>query len=258
MNESRLKITNPERVQRILSRMCQGSLPVMVRTTENLAVAVKGRAANLILEGSVRAMRISNVSMKGMEFLGNQQAVQVEFVMMSTKVVFVSRILLREQSSILLDVPESLVSIERRKNARYGTTQDLTAFVQFSIYQPPPDDMAAAPFFPHCSDVANHIALSDLSLGGICAVSRFPSLNGILRRGMVDDRAKLYLPMQSPLETSVEVRWFKRIKEHVRVNDGETRSIRSYRFGLEFVAQSEAVQMQIRTFIQRLSQADAI
>jgi hypothetical protein len=238
--------------------MCQGSLPVIVRSSDNLSVAVKGRAANLILESGIRAMRISNVSLKGMEFLGTQQTVQVEFVMMSTKVVFVSQILLREQNNLLIQVPNFLVSIERRKNARHATTPDLAAFLRFSIYHPMVDDLAAAPWFPHCAAIGSQVGVADLSLGGLCAIARFPALNNVLRRGLIDDKAKLILPMQTPLDVGVEVRWFKKIKEHVRVSDGQVRSVRSYRFGLEFVSQSEAAQVQIRSFIQQLSQADAI
>jgi hypothetical protein len=86
-------------------------------------------------------------------------------------------------------------------------------------------------------------------------------VNTVLRRGLIDDRAKLILPMQDPIEVGVEVRWFKRIKEHVKLPDGRddvTAYMRSYRFGLEFINPPDQIRLGIRQFIQQLSQAGAI
>ncbi len=258
MNENRLKISNPQRVTRILRRICQASLQVMVRSAGSSSVAVKGRASNFVMDSMTPVMRISNISDKGVSHLGNVEKVQVEFVMMSTKVVFVSTILIREQNAIMVAMPSSLVSIERRKNARYACTEDLTAFLDLSIWKPQADDVTAPPFYPHYRDVASFIAIADLSFGGLCAVTRFPAVNTVLRRGLIDDRAKLVLPMQEPLEVGVEVRWFKRIKEHVKGKEDEQSFMRSYRFGLEFISQSDQVRLSVRQFIQQLSQAGAI
>src|SRR5688500_7480023 len=92
-NENRLKISNPTRVARILRRICQASLQVIVRTASDRGVAVKGRAADVHLDGTSPSMRIANISEKGVDHLVNRTRVQVEFIMMSTKVVFVSSIL---------------------------------------------------------------------------------------------------------------------------------------------------------------------
>lgn len=258
MSENRLKISNFQRVTRILRRICQASLQVMVRVETEAAVAVKGRAANVLLDGPMPSMRISNISDKGVMHLSAQASVQVEFIMMSTKVVFQSVILAREQNSILVQLPTALVSIERRKNARHACTDDMASFLNLSVWKPSSDDMTAPPFFPHFRGLSSFIAIADLSYGGLCAVTRFPAVNTALRRGLIDDRAKLILPMQRPIEISVEVRWFKRIKEHVRGSDDPDAFARFYKFGIEFVSQSEDARIAIRQFIQQLSQAGAI
>jgi len=258
MNENRLKISNPQRVTRILRRICQASLQVMVRSAGAPAVAVKGRAASIILDSAMPGMRIANISDMGITHLGANGRVQVEFVMMSTKVVFVSTIVARDQNSIVVNLPASLVSIERRKNARFTCTDALTAFLDLSLWKPSAQDPIAPPFYPHCSKVASYIAIADLSFGGLCAVARFPAINAVLRRGLIDDRAKLVLPMQEPLEVGVEIRWFKRIKEHVKGAEEEQSFMRSYRFGVEFITQTDQVRLSVRQFIQQLSQAGAI
>lgn len=258
MNENRLKISNPQRVTRILRRICQASLQVMVRGAGASGVAVKGRASNIVMDSASPAMRISNISDKGISHLSALGKVQIEFVMMSTKVVFVSTIVAREQSSILVNLPTSLISIERRKNARYNCTEDLTAYLDLSIWKPNPEDVTAPPFYVHHKHLAGYITIADLSFGGMCAVTRFPAVNTVLRRGLIDDRAKLVLPMQDPLEVGVEIRWFKRIKEHVKGAEDESAFMRSYRFGVEFISQTDQVRLAVRQFIQQLSQAGAI
>lgn len=259
INENRLKISNPQRITRILRRICQASLQVMVRGSSDASVAVKGRASHVVLDAAVPAMRISNVSDKGVTHLGHRGGkVQIEFIMMSTKVVFVAQILAFEQSSILISLPTSLISIERRKNARYACTEDLLALLDLSVWKPNPDDVTAQPFYSHFKSLSSYMGIVDISYGGLCAVTRFPAVNTVLRRGLIDDRARLVLPMQDPLEVGVEVRWFKRIKEHVKGKEDSQSFMRSYRFGVEFVTQSDAVRVAIRQFIQQLSQAGAI
>jgi hypothetical protein len=257
MSENRLKISNPQRVTRILRRICQASLQVMIRIEAEAAVAVKGRAASIILDTEVPTMRISNISDKGVMHLAAKARIQVEFIMMSTKVVFQSVVIAREQNSILIQLPASLISIERRKNARHNCTDDMAAFLNLSVFRPEKEDLTAPPFFDHFRSLSSYLAIADLSYGGLCAVTRFPAVNTVLRRGLIDDQAKLVLPMQPPIPVGVEVRWFKRIKEHVKGGD-EGSFMRSYRFGVEFVTQSDAASLAIRQFIQQLSQAGAI
>lgn len=230
----------------------------MVRAESATGVSVKGRAANVILDTDVSGMRISNISEKGVTHLGMSSRVQVEFIMMSTKVVFVTTILAREQSCIVVAVPLSLLSIERRKNARYACSEDLTAFLDLSIWKPETDDATGPPFFSHHKDLAAYIAIADMSFGGLCAVSRFPAVNTVLRRGLIDDRARLILPMHEPLEVGIEIRWFKRIREHVKGNEDDGTFQRFFRFGIEFTSQSDAVRIAVRQFIQQVSQAGAI
>jgi hypothetical protein len=258
VNESRLKISNPPRVGRILRRICQASLQVMLRCKAQSGVAVKGRASTLSEELNTKVIRISNISDKGMEHLAPNNRVQVEFIMMSTKVVFVSVIVAREQNSLLVKAPDALISIERRKNARYGTASNLSAFLSLSIWQPTEADVTAPPVFPQYRNIGGFIPISDVSFGGFCAVTRFPAVNSVLRRGLIDDRAKIYLPMQPVFDVGVEVRWFKRIKEHVRDPNNAHAFMRSYRFGLEFISQSDFAKTAIRKFLQQLSQAGAI
>jgi hypothetical protein len=263
MIENRVKISNPERVARILSKICQSNLQVFMRTSENQGIAVKGKASNIVAaklpDGTkVLTLRISNISEQGMDFITHQEKLQVEFIMMATKVVFVSRVVNADQNSILVTFPNSLVSIERRKNARFATNEDSIGYVRMSVWNPQGDDLAAPPIYPQYRDLASLIPVADISLGGVCLVTPFPSISQELKRGRIDDGAQLILPMQSPVDVSMEVRWVKRVKEHVKDSYGAARAIVSYRFGCEFMAQSEPVATAIKHFVAQINQSQAI
>jgi hypothetical protein len=263
MDESKVKITNPERVARILSKICQSNLQVFMRTEANQGLAVKGKASNIVSAklpdgNKVLALRISNISEQGMNYLTHQEKLQVEFIMMATKVVFISKIVNADQNSVLVTFPTSLVSIERRKNARFTTNENSLGFIRMSVWQPGPEDVAAAPIFPQYRGLTGIVPIADISIGGVCIVTRFPSLCQELRRGRIDEGAALILPMQRPIATNVEVRWVKKIKEHVKDSFGATRSFTSYRFGCEFMAQSEEVAIGIKHFVAQITQSEAI
>ena len=258
-SENRLKISNPQRINRILRRICQAKLQVIVRSTVDVTVAVKGKSADLMVDSPSSAMKITHISDKGAQHLGGKGSkIQVEFIMMSTKVVFASVILAAESNSIVIAMPRSLVSVERRKNARYTCTEDLNALIELSVWRPDPQDMTAPPFYSHNESLAKLIQIADISDGGLCAVTRFPAVNIVLRRWLIDENAKIILPMQDPVTVAVIVRWSKRIKELVPDKEDSQTFTRSYRFGLEFVAPSEQLQVAIRQFIQQIAQAGAI
>jgi c-di-GMP-binding flagellar brake protein YcgR len=252
-----LKISNPQRIARIMQRVCHASLRVILRSRNDHAVSVKGRAAACISQTDGSGLvRISNISELGIQHLRDAQTVQVEFVMMAAKVMFVSRVKALQENTCLLSMPTVLLSLERRKNARFATSTDLSAFVQLSIWTPASSDPAAPPIFPLHNHMAGRLHVADISLGGMCLVSRFPAVNNALKRGIIDDGAKLYLPMQVPVGVGLEVRWVKKIREHTQTE--ATAYQRTYRFGVEFLSQTEEAKQSLRMFFQQVSQAGAI
>lgn len=256
-DENRMKISNPLRISRILRRIAQANLQVVVRTAGSGAASVKGRATHVFLDKNPKAFRIGNVSTKGAQHLAGKEKVQIEFIMMSTKVVFVSSILGVDSNSLLVALPKALISIERRKNARYSTTNDTSAFMAMSLWKPQTTSLVAPVYFAHYRGLGNYLNIADMSLGGFCAITRFPSINALVKPGLVDEKCEIVLPLHAPLEIPVEVRWVRKTKEHLNKN-GEEFSIVTYRFGCEFINQTEESKISIRQFLQQLSQAGAI
>ncbi len=229
----------------------------MIRAGDSRSLAVRGRATNILSEGPLGSMRLSNISEKGMGFLEGRKTVRVEFVGMATQVVFDTTIIARQKNSILVTVPNCLISIERRKNARFVATPDFTSFVKFSCWSASVNDLASPPIFSHFADQANWLYIADMSEGGFCATARFPAPLTSIRSGIVDDNAKLYLPMRPPIALPAEVRWVKKIKEAVSTESNNLEQ-RFYKFGVQFLSLPEDARVSIRQYMQQLTTASAI
>ena len=262
MSENRQKILTPERVQRILQHICEAKIPVVLRVGGNGGVAIRARASDINFGGSAQAfVDFTGISIPGMSMIRTGIGVQVEFVTMATKVMFVAAVLEKGQDNIHLAMPTALVSMERRQNERLNCREDLSAFIRLSIWEPQIDDSTAPPYYLHHTASAPLISLADVSSGGVCAITRFPALCSVLPRGVKDGAAKLILPMQEPLTVSIEVRWIKRIKEHLQQTQTAGQASlysRTYRFGLLFTEQSEPLRLGLKQFMQQLALKEAI
>jgi hypothetical protein len=251
------KISTPDRIVRMLRRVCQANLPVLIRYSSDVTVAIKARAAYLVADSNPPYIRLNGISNVGARHLDNVKVIQVEFVMMSTKIQFVSRVLNRADDSLLLEMPRLLYSVERRKNTRYATTADLTGYLGLSVWGAKETD-PCAPAMLWNRALANQIKIVDISQTGLAVVTRFPAVARIVRRGLIDDNAMLQLPMQRPVRVSIEVRWARRLKERVETGTQEGRLSRSFRFGVTFQNLDEDARLSIAQFVQQLTQAEAV
>jgi hypothetical protein len=254
------KVTNPERIIRVLQKIASGGLSVQIRALKQPETAVKGRAVE---SGSLtvsNGVRIGGISEKGRAHLQNfaHDGVQVEFVLMSTKVVFSSRVIEFVGNQLLLSIPDSLTSIERRKDARFPITVSTRAYLQLQDWFTDTKDPTCPPFFEYQRDFATLLHVGDVSVGGLSIVSRFPFVCKALQRGAVVDRCALILPLTSPIIAPIEVRWVKRLRERISDYNGEERTMRMYKFGIQFVNPQPELELELRKFMARLAVAEAI
>jgi hypothetical protein len=263
MTENRLKISSPERIQRILQRVSEAKIPVVLRVRGvDSSISIKARAAAMVFDGSARShVEFSAISAAGISMIETGVGVQIEFATMATKIMFVAPVLERGIDRIRVGFPRSLISLERRSSDRFLCRDHLMAFVRFSLWEPEQLDVTAPPIYTPHLDIAPLLALADVSVGGICAISRFPSVCSALSRGVVDRDAQVLLPMQAPIPVTVEVRWVKKIKEHatnVQTDGSLSLYSRFFRFGIQFKDQSDAFKVAIKQFTQQLALRDAI
>jgi hypothetical protein len=259
---TKVKITSPERVARILQRVAQGGVGIQIRSLAQIETAVKGRASSSGTLSTQDAFEISGVSDKGrahlQSFMQSNNGVQIEFVLMAVKVVFFARIVKFSGSAVLVTIPDYLTTIERRRDERFVMPVGNKAFLRLEDWFPEIKDPVVPPFFEYQRELASLVALGDISLGGISIVSRFPALCKVLQKGAMLDKVSLLFPLSEPINSTIEIRWAKRLRESVQDFTGEPRTFRAYKFGIQFVNPSSKLQSEIQRFIAKIATSEAI
>lgn len=255
-----VKISNEERIARILLRICESNLKLLMRTSKNSTTAIRGEAVNVYLGEDPPRLLISKISAKGSEILKKVDEIWVEFIMMSTKIVFKANRLSEIGNSIYISVPKQLISIERRQNMRYPISLDNSAFYELDILKENIIPNITFPTFSQFSNLQNRLLLTDISMGGACAISHFPFVKRTLQSNTIDNRAKLFLPVKAPINLPVEIRWFKKIKEHFESYGGRQNAMTTYKIGLQFLEDfiTEESRNTILQYINELTHSQAI
>ncbi len=251
------KITNPQRIARILTKMCEGRMQVIIRTKENIKLGIRATFAAITVERS-GTVSFDKISVFGLEKLSLNGPIKIEVMGMPTMVMFITEVLEKVGDTITCQLPVMLTSIERRQNSRFKVSPAFMAYMSFSVWQPEANDTGAAPFFEVYRSMAGWIPLVDISAGGICLSSHFPSFINALDNVNLDTQANLHLPMQNPLAVQAAIRWKRRIKNRLVDADDSERYQMDFRIGVEFAELSDERKIQIRNYLRQLSVAEAI
>jgi hypothetical protein len=257
LDDKTVKIVSPDRIARILNKLCSSKVQALLRLKDDPALGIRCTFHVIeTIEGD-RFVSLNEISARGMERLSLAQEVKVDVLGMPSRVVFSSPIASLQERTIQLVFPRYLASTERRKNTRYQTTVRHMAYVQLSSWTPERDDVTSPPLLPPYGDLASWIPVADISAGGICLLTGFPSLVGIAQQGKRDETSKLILPASPPLEIPLEFRWTKKTIQRLKINGIEQSQIQ-YRFGIEFRDMSEPFKTRIRQFMRQLVMSEAI
>ncbi|MCX6130878.1 MAG: hypothetical protein NTX25_17700 [Proteobacteria bacterium] len=255
--EASSKITNPERISRIISRMCDGHMQVILRTKNNINLGIRANFSKLYSSKNSSSIEFNQISKFGLEKLSAGMLIKVEVIGMPSKVTFVASITELAETGVLCSFPNTLVTIERRQNSRYKVNPSSMAYLSFSVWAPEVDDPSSPPFFEAYRSLANLVPIADMSNNGICIQSHFPSFINVLDNIELDPKAGLHLPMSPPIAVKAVIRWKRRIKNRI-VEDKSERYQLDYRVGIELIELHTDQQLKIRSFLRALSMADAI
>jgi hypothetical protein len=251
------RIHRRERVERILARVFDAHLELLIRTTNNLKVAVRGKASLIDLGQSPPSLFIGHLSPQGCRYLAQATDVRVEFVGMATQIVFFAKCFGVTGDTVRLSMPSELTSFDRRANNRATVVPKLSAFMKLGNWFPRDTDLTAPPILDLYQDLANWVPLADISEGGACLTSRFPSVLDRYERGMVDDHAELILPLHTPIIVPIEVRWTRRIKDS-KTEEDRMRYQRFFKIGIQFRSVDEQTTLTIKQYMNQLTVAEAI
>lgn len=253
----RIKISSEDKVLRILDGLCTAGASVFLQLPGEGGTSVRATASTILNVGKSRALRIDRISEQGMIHLQEAPKLRVEFRGLATHMAFPARVLSKETESLVIQVPSTIYSLERRENLRYGTTELLLPSLELHEWTPNPKHLSDPSFFDKHTKIASRLPIADVSESGVKVAVRFPGPLNQLEVGQVDHSAALHLPMSKPLPVSVEVRWMKRVHQNVH-NDGAVRRQRLFFMGFQFVQLDDEGKFAIRKFIQQLSLSDAI
>lgn|GEM_PF-1267045 len=249
-------ISSMDRIERILAKICAAHLNVIIRRRGENMISVRGIAQDISQAGP-KTIEIANISPVGMAHLKTARDVIVEFKGMSTHLTFTQTIIEQSESTVRIALPKQLLSLERRKNSRFKTTEENSAFLNLPSINKTPAVYGSPFASTQLNNLSNWVRLADLSEGGICLVTRFPAILRHFRRDHSLEDATLMLPMHLPLPVHAQVRWIKRIRE-MDEQLGEESFRRKILIGLQFINPSEELTLNIRKFIRTMNLADAV
>ncbi len=256
--EIKHRIENQPRIVRLMKKVCHANMRVILRCENAGPTAIKGRATDFVQFDGKMAIRIANISLQGITILRQVGKVQLEFVGMASKVTAATRILSYENFSVIVQVPKALISLERRNNIRFSTREHIKAFVEFSEWKSYHNDFSSGPMFSSSPHIASLLEVVDVSEGGICVMSRYPSVYNYYDSGMIDDEMTVRLPLEPFVLTKAEVRWKKIVRERMSMDDGSQYFDTQFRIGIQFLELDEKKQAIMRNFIRQLALAEAV
>lgn len=257
--EVKSKIANPERIARILKRMCDGAMYCLIRVDENAKVGIRANFHSLATGKKSQRLIFSGISEYGLAKLKAKQVIRLEVIGMPSKVVFQVTVLKTlGAGGITCSLPKSLISIERRAASRVTTNTGLCCFLELSVWKPQLANIDSPPSFYHHLQIHPWLYVLDISSGGVCIQTFFPGAANATHSLDEDPEAKLLLPMSDPIDVKIAFRWHKKIKNRLKTPSGDDRYQIDFRMGLEFIGLKESNHVKIKQFIRQLTVSQAI
>ena len=149
-----------------------------------------------------------------------------------------------------MSVPSSIEKTERRTRQRHACRHKKVPLFKPGDWEIDISDVSAPPVFGLYQPLANWTLVDDLSFGGLCVETRFPSVVSWLERSPSFEHSMVQLPMTKPFMVHTELRWSKRIRERIETEDGLELSIQKYKFGLEFMDPSMEFLQAVAEFLK--------
>ena len=256
--EKQTTIFSQPRIERIFNKLCSSNVQVLMRVSSSSKVAIKASVARIFQQKDLKdqplVVELINISREGIQHLEGRDKIQLEFVLISNKLVCTSTIRKNTASQVIIDLPNSLTSIERRSNERYKTLTEYAAFASFSHCIADGKDFQCPPYFAQHQALASSLEVNDISLGGLCLKLHFPFMLQHIERSTEYESFFLKFPLKKPIQIGVNVRWIKKITEKTRESDSEAIYARMYLIGCQFISVEESLHHSLKYYIKQLQE----
>ena len=225
-----------------------------MRLDKKSPTAIKGKFDHSKISTADSHFLVSEISQRGIEKLKNADKIYIEVIGMASRVIFITKILNidTDVQELQLLLPKALLTIERRANHRAQTKPDYRAFINLKDWQAETNDLAAPPAFSLYQNVNSWNSLHDISIGGVCITSLFPSVYGYARPGKTDVEAEILIPRREPIPIKMKFCW----KRTIPLTGIE--KAKEYRIGAEFTSIEPEAKLVIENFVNQGDLVEAI
>ena len=252
MSGNRQSISGLQNIMSYLNRLSDEKVTGIIRPFEDKKLGVKFRFGRTKFREKPYGLQFIGISDYGLTRLSEHRKLKIEIFGRSKRITFDCQLLKVLPHAIWVSVPTAVIEAERRDRQRFQTDIQNIAYFNPKSWVVDGNDIAAPPVFGLYQSQASWATISDISYGGICVETRFPSLLNWLDCHPICDESELVLPMKEPLLVPTELRWSKRIRERVSEDRKSNLSIQKYRFGLMFLQPTNAALEAVSDFIKTL------
>jgi hypothetical protein len=251
------EITDPFLIKKILDDLSSDRSEGIIRPLNEKKLGVRFSFGETFFHSKPPCFLLSQISEHGMMRLQTHVDILVEVFGTDKRIAFNATILKTSPAGLYVSVPAKVLKAERRLAQRFKTHDDRTPFFDPGTWTVDGNDIAAPPVFGLYQPLSSWASVGDISFGGICVETRFPSLLNWIESNPMATRASIVFPMMKPISIGLELRWTKRIRE--RNTAGEAGySIQKYRMGLAYINPPREFMLEVGRFIKELHMDNAV
>lgn len=251
------EISDPAMIRKIISDLADDRAEGIIRPVQERKLGVRFAFGDIFFNSRPPCFILGSISDHGLARLQPHIDLIVEVFGTDKRIAFTCSVLQHTPAGLYVTLPMTLSKAERRIAQRFKISEDRTPFVDPRAWQIDENDIAAPPIFGMYQPLASWVSVSDISFGGVCVETRFPSLLNWVEANPTCSQAQLIFPMMKPLPIGLELRWTKRIRERSSSTEAGY-SIQKYKMGMAFLNPPRDFILEVGRFIKELQMDNAV
>jgi hypothetical protein len=251
------EIADPAIIRKIISDLSDARAEGIIRPVQERKLGVRFAFGDCFFNSRPPTFLLGNISDHGLARLQPHTELIVEVFGTDKRIAFTCSVLQHTPAGLYATLPVTLSKAERRIAQRFKTNEDRMPFIDPKTWLVDANDIAAPPVFGMYQPLASWAAVSDISFGGVCIETRFPSLLNWIEANPNCTRAQVIFPMMKPIPIGLELRWTKRIRERTQ-NVEAGYSIQKYKMGMAFLNPPREFMLEVGRYIKELQMGNAV
>lgn len=250
------KIATPDRVLRIVAKLGQAKVHVLIRTTGNKPVTVKAILAKTASSDGTRHYVVFNgISPAGIKALQAGIGIGVDVIGLKHRLYFESKITINKDTYVAAPLPAAIIMVERRGAERHTVRPDSQCYIELKpLRNITQDDDIIMPFMPPYTNLAMRLPIADISPNGLCLKTRFEDTMKWQQMNQGSVEVLVHLPRYAPVSTTARVCW-QRIS---KAANSEGKVVPHLLVGLQFGQLEDHELVKVKRYIRDMTIKEAI